>query len=101
MELLVFIAAAMMLGFGAIGAAIGVGILAGKFLEGIARQPELLGMLRVQLFIMLGLVDAVPMIAVGLGLFVMFGVDPGAILGEAAFTAEQTIQELQEAAESQ
>ena len=66
MELL-FVAGGLMMGLGAVGAAIGVGVLGGKFLEGIARQPELLPMLRTQLFIVLGLVDAVPMIAVGMG----------------------------------
>ena len=55
-----------------VGAAIGVGVLGGKFLEGAARQPELIPMLRTQLFIVMGLVDAVPMIGVGLGLYLMF-----------------------------
>jgi|TARA_B100001057_G_scaffold467147_1_gene524995 F-type H+-transporting ATPase subunit c len=61
-----------MIGLGAVGAAIGVGVLGGKFLEGAARQPELIPMLRTQLFIVMGLVDAVPMIGVGLGLYLMF-----------------------------
>ena len=39
-----------------------VGLLGGKFMEGVARQPELLPTLRTQLFIILGLVDAVPII---------------------------------------
>jgi F-type H+-transporting ATPase subunit c len=69
---LVYLAAALMMGLGAIGAAIGVGILGGKFMEGVARQPELLPMLRTQLFIILGLVDAVPMIAVGISLYLIF-----------------------------
>ena len=73
MELL-FVAGGLMMGLGAVGAAIGVGVLGGKFLEGIARQPELLPMLRTQLFIVLGLVDAVPMIEVGIGLYVVFAV---------------------------
>ena len=73
MELL-FVAGGLMMGLGAVGAAIGVGVLGGKFLEGIARQPELLPMLRTQLFIVLGLVDAVPMIAVGIGLYVVCAV---------------------------
>jgi F-type H+-transporting ATPase subunit c len=73
LAVLVYVAGALMLGLGAIGAAIGVGVLGGKFLEGIARQPELLPMLRVQLFIVLALVDAVPMISVGIGLFLVFG----------------------------
>lgn len=69
---LIYIAGALMMGLGAVGAAIGVGVLGGKFLEGVARQPELLPMLRTQLFIVLGLVDAVPMIAVGIGLYMIF-----------------------------
>ena len=69
---LLYIAGALMMGLGAVGASIGVGVLGGKFLEGVARQPELLPMLRTQLFIVLGLVDAVPMIAVGIGLYVIF-----------------------------
>ncbi|MGA0838822.1 MAG: F0F1 ATP synthase subunit C [Pseudomonadales bacterium] len=69
-----FIAAALMMGLGAVGAAIGVAILGGKFMEGVARQPELLPMLRTQLFIVLGLVDAVPMIAVGISLYLVFAV---------------------------
>jgi F-type H+-transporting ATPase subunit c len=71
---LLFIAAALMLGLGAIGGAIGVGLLGGKFLEGAARQPELIPLLRTQFFIVMGLVDAVPMIGVGLGLYVLFAV---------------------------
>jgi F-type H+-transporting ATPase subunit c len=70
-----------MMGLGAVGAAIGVGVLGGKFLEGVARQPELLPMLRTQLFIVLGLVDAVPMISVGIALYVIFAVVPGATVG--------------------
>ena len=68
------IAAALMLGLGAIGAAIGIGILGGKFLEGAARQPELVPLLRTQFFIVMGLVDAIPMIGVGLGMYVLFAV---------------------------
>ncbi len=71
---LLYIAAALMLGLGAIGAAIGIGILGGKFLEGAARQPELVPLLRTQFFIVMGLVDAIPMIGVGLGLYVLFAV---------------------------
>ena len=69
-----YVAGGLMMGLGAVGAAVGVGVLGGKFLEGVARQPELLLMLRTQLFIVLGLVDAVPMIAVGIGLYTIFAV---------------------------
>ncbi|MEM5530750.1 F0F1 ATP synthase subunit C [Gammaproteobacteria bacterium AS21] len=71
---ILYVAGALMLGLGAVGAAIGVGILGGKFLEGAARQPELIPMLRTQFFIVMGLVDAVPMIGVGLGMYVLFAV---------------------------
>lgn len=74
LAVLLYVAGGLMMGLGAVGAAIGVGVLGGKFLEGIARQPELLPMLRTQLFIVLGLVDAVPMIAVGIGLYTIFAV---------------------------
>ena len=65
MELAVGIAVALMLGLGAVGGAIGMGLLGGNFLEGVARQPELLPLLRTQFFIIVGLVDAVPIIGVG------------------------------------
>ena len=71
---ILYVAGALMLGLGAVGAAIGVGILGGKFLEGAARQPELIPMLRTQFFIVMGLVDAVPMIGVGLGMYILFAV---------------------------
>lgn len=71
---LLYIAAAIMMGLAAVGAAIGIGMLGGKFLEGAARQPELIPLLRTQFFIVMGLVDAIPMIAVGLGLYLMFAV---------------------------
>ncbi|ROR34334.1 F0F1 ATP synthase subunit C [Inmirania thermothiophila] len=69
---LLVIAAAIMMGFGAVGAAIGIGVLGGRFLEGVARQPELVPVLRTQFFIVVGLTDAVPMIGVGLGMYVLF-----------------------------
>jgi F-type H+-transporting ATPase subunit c len=69
-----YIAAAIMMGLAAIGAAIGIGMLGGKYLEGAARQPDLIPLIRTQFFIVMGLVDAIPMISVGLGLYVMFAV---------------------------
>ncbi|GAA5112685.1 F0F1 ATP synthase subunit C [Orbus sasakiae] len=71
---MLFIAAGIMMGLAAIGGAIGIGILGGKFLEGAARQPELMPMLRTQFFIVMGLVDAIPMISVGIALYVIFAV---------------------------
>ncbi|MCW5655982.1 MAG: F0F1 ATP synthase subunit C [Hydrogenophaga sp.] len=66
------IAVAILIGMGAMGTAIGFGLLGGKFLEGAARQPELAPMLQIKLFIVAGLLDAVTMIGVGLALFFTF-----------------------------
>jgi F-type H+-transporting ATPase subunit c len=71
-QALLIIAAAIMLGLGAVGAAIGIGVLGGRFLEGAARQPELIPMLRTQFFIVMGLTDALPVIAIAMGLYAMF-----------------------------
>ena len=69
---IVILAGALIMGLAAIGAAIGVGVLGSKFIEGAARQPELVPLLRTQFFITVGLVDAVPMIAVGIGFYIIF-----------------------------
>ena len=39
-QALLVIASAIMMGLGAVGAAIGIGVLGGRFLEGAARQQE-------------------------------------------------------------
>ncbi|MGD9000076.1 MAG: F0F1 ATP synthase subunit C [Granulosicoccaceae bacterium] len=74
---MLYVAGGLMLGFGALGAAVGIGILGGRFLEGAARQPELIPMLRTQFFIVMGLVDALPVIAIAIGLYVLFAVVGG------------------------
>ena len=66
------VAAAIMIGLGACGTAIGFGILGGKFLESAARQPELVSMLQVKLFIVAGLLDVISMIGVGIALLFIF-----------------------------
>ena len=66
------IAVAIMIGLAALGTAIGFALLGGRFLEGAARQPEMTPMLQVKMFIVAGLLDAIPMIAVGIGLFFVF-----------------------------
>ena len=66
------IAVAVLIGFGALGTALGFGLLGGRFLEGAARQPEMTPMLQTKMFIVAGLLDAVPMIGVGIALFITF-----------------------------
>ena len=66
----------LLIGIAAFGTAIGFGILGGKFLEGIARQPELGPMLMMRMFLMAGLVDAFAAISIASGLLILFGNNP-------------------------
>ena len=66
-----YIAAAIMMGLGGMGAAIGVGIC-GKLIEGSARQPELASRLQGTFFLGAGLVDAIPIIGVGIAMYLIF-----------------------------
>lgn len=74
---LVILAAAIIMGLGGIGAAIGMGLLGGRLLESTARQPELAPMLQTKMFILAGLIDAVPIIGVGISMYLIFAVAPG------------------------
>jgi F-type H+-transporting ATPase subunit c len=69
---LALIAVSLMIGFGALGTAIGFALLGGKLLEGSARQPELAPMLQGKMFLLAGLIDAIPMIGVGIGMYMIF-----------------------------
>lgn len=70
------IAVGLLIGLAALGAAIGLGVLGGKFLEGIARQPELGSMLLGRMFMIAGLVDALAIISLAMGLVLMFASNP-------------------------
>lgn len=72
----VALAIGLLLGLASLGTAIGFGILGGKFLEGIARQPELSPMLMMRMFLMAGLVDAFAAISIAIGLMMLFGANP-------------------------
>ena len=63
----------LMIGLGAAGACIGVGIMCSRFLEGAARQPEMIPTLQGKVFLLLGLTDASFIIAVGLAMLFAFG----------------------------
>ena len=65
----VAIACGLIIGLGAIGACIGVGIMAGKYIEASARQPELMNVLQTKVFLLLGLIDASFTIGVGIALW--------------------------------
>jgi F-type H+-transporting ATPase subunit c len=70
------VAAGLFVGLASLGTAIGFGILGGKFVEGVARQPELSNMLLVRVLIMAGLVDAFAVISIVLGLLLFFTNNP-------------------------
>lgn len=59
-------------GIAGMGAAIGIGLLASKLIESIARQPELETKLLGRFFLTAGLTDAVPIIAIAVALLVLF-----------------------------
>ena len=59
----------LIIGLGALGACVGVGIMCSRFLEGAARQPELMPQLQTKVFLLLGLIDASFIIGVGLALW--------------------------------
>ena len=70
------IAAAGLIAIAALGTALSFGMLGGKFLESIARQPELAPMLTMRMFVMAGLIDAFAAISVAIGLLLVFGSNP-------------------------
>jgi F-type H+-transporting ATPase subunit c len=57
----------LMIGLGALGACVGVGIMCSRFLEGAARQPE------AKVFLLLGLIDASFIIGLGIAMLFAFG----------------------------
>ena len=79
------LAVGIMIGLAALGAGLGLAIMAGKFLESAARQPELIPVLQVRMLITAGLIDAAFIISVAVGLLLAFA-NPlsAALLAEAA-----------------
>jgi F-type H+-transporting ATPase subunit c len=63
------IAIGLIIGLGAAGACIGIGIMSSKFLEAGGRQPELIPVLQTKMFLAMGLIDAAFLIGVGLAMF--------------------------------
>ena len=69
---LVAIACGLIIGLGALGACIGIGMMGGKYIEGAARQPELMDKLQTKMFLLAGLIDAAFLIGVGLAMLFAF-----------------------------
>lgn len=72
----IYLAAGLMIGLGGLGAAIGVGVLGSKLLEGCARQPELSRSLQGKFYVVMSTVDVIPMIALAIGLYLIFAIAP-------------------------
>ncbi|MEN9750850.1 MAG: F0F1 ATP synthase subunit C [Candidatus Methylopumilus sp.] len=62
----------LMIGLAALGACIGIGIMCASFLEGAARQPEMIPQLQGKVFLLLGLIDASFIISVGIVMMFAF-----------------------------
>ena len=69
---LVAIACGPILGPGALGACVGIGMMGGKYIEGAARQPELMDKLQTKMFLLAGLIDAAFLIGVGIAMMFAF-----------------------------
>jgi F-type H+-transporting ATPase subunit c len=71
MEVISFVAlaAGLIIGLGAIGACVGIGIMGSKYLESAARQPELMNELQTKMFLLAGLIDAAFIIGTGIALW--------------------------------
>ncbi len=68
----VALAAGLIIGLGAIGACIGIGLIGGKYIEASARQPELMNALQTKMFLLAGLIDAAFLIGVGIAMMFAF-----------------------------
>jgi len=69
---LVAIACGLIICLGALGACIGIGMMGGKYIEGAARQPELMDKLQTKMFLLAGLIDAAFLIGVGIAMMFAF-----------------------------
>ena len=69
---MVAMACGLIIGLGAIGACIGIGLMGGKYIEASARQPELMDRLQVKMFLLAGLIDANFLIGVGVAMMFAF-----------------------------
>ena len=52
--------------------ALGIGMMGGKYIEGAARQPELMDKLQTKMFLLAGLIDAAFLIGVGIAMMFAF-----------------------------
>ncbi|MBG9984625.1 ATP synthase F0 subunit C [Aerococcaceae bacterium DSM 111022] len=65
-------AAALAIAMAALGASIGNGMVISKALESMARQPEMESRIRSTMFIGVGLIEAIPIMAVVVAFILVF-----------------------------
>jgi F-type H+-transporting ATPase subunit c len=68
----IVLACGLMVGLGAIGACMGIGLMGGRYIEAAARQPELIEPLQTKMFLLAGLIDANFLIGMGIALMLIF-----------------------------
>lgn len=66
------IGAAIAIAFAALGSAIGNGLVISKAIESMARQPEMENKIRTTMFIGVGLIEAIPIMAVVVAFILVF-----------------------------
>ena len=69
---MVALATGFIIGLGALGACIGIGIMGSRYLESAARQPDRMNALQTQMFLLAGLIDAAFLIGVGIAMMFAF-----------------------------
>jgi F-type H+-transporting ATPase subunit c len=69
---LAYLGGGLSIGLGACGAGIGMGILVGKTVEGMARQPEVSGLLRTTMIIGIAFVEALALYALVISFLLIF-----------------------------
>jgi F-type H+-transporting ATPase subunit c len=65
-------ACGLIIGLGAIGACLGIGVMGGRFIDGAVRQPEMMEPLQTKMFLLAGLIDANFLIGVGIAMMLIF-----------------------------
>lgn len=69
---LVAIGCGLIVGLAGLGACLGVGMTAGRFMDATARQPEYGDQLQAKMFLLVGLIDAPFIISVGVAMLFAF-----------------------------
>lgn len=67
-----YLGAALGIGLAALGCGLGIGILAGKAMEAMSRQPELSGQIRTTMLISIAFVEALALYALVVSFLLIF-----------------------------